>query len=156
METTSTHDIQLFSAMVNLLVTSGRGEKDYGFHKNRLQTRYEEVASVLNQQGYSNRAGKPLNRNALKQVVHRIKRKPEVLDTFRPDWSDFQYTEITETSHADACLVCGTGVPRKNRKTCSVECRSIYQEHKDAPCDPQFPSIFHQIRYEEQFIKKTH
>ena len=90
METTSTHDIQLFSAMVNLLVTSGRGEKDYGFHKNRLQTRYEEVASVLNQQGYSTRAGKPLNRNALKQVVHRIKRKPEVLDTFRPDWSDFQ------------------------------------------------------------------
>ena len=37
METTSTHDIQLFSAMVNLLVTSGREEKDYGFHKNRLQ-----------------------------------------------------------------------------------------------------------------------
>ena len=109
METTLTHDTHLFSAMVNLLVTSGRGNKDYGFNKNRLQTRYEEVASVLNQEGYRNRAGKPLNRNALKQVVHRMKKKPEVLDTFRPDWFDFQLTEVTETSHTDACLVCGTG-----------------------------------------------
>ena len=90
METTLTHETELFSAMVNLLVTSGRGNKDYGFNKNRLQTRYEEVASFLNQEGYGNRAGKPLNRNALKQVVHRMKKKPEVLDTFRPGWSDFQ------------------------------------------------------------------
>ena len=88
------HDTQLFSAMVNLLVTSGRGNKDYGFNKNRLQTRFEEVTSVLNQESYRNRAGKPLNRNALKQMVHRMKKKPEVLDTFRPD---FQFTEVTET-----------------------------------------------------------
>jgi hypothetical protein len=36
METTLTHETELFSAMVNLLVTSGRGNKDYGFNKNRL------------------------------------------------------------------------------------------------------------------------
>ena len=149
MEPTLTHDTHLFSAMVNLLVTSGRGGKDYGFKKNSLQTRYDEVASVLNQQGYSNRAGKPLNRNALKQVVHRVRGKPEVLDALKPDWSDFQFTEVTETLSRDACLVCGTGVPRVNHKTCSFECGGIYQKHKDAPCDPKFPSIFHQIRYEE-------
>jgi hypothetical protein len=92
MEIADTHDTHLFSAMINLLVTSGRGEKDYGFKKNSLQTRYDEVTSVLNQQGYSNRAGKLLNRNAMKQVVHRVRGKPEVLDTFRPDWSDFEFT----------------------------------------------------------------
>jgi hypothetical protein len=111
MENAHTHDTHLFSAMINLLVTSGRGEKDYGFNKDSLQTRYDEVASVLNQQGYSNRAGKPLNRNALKQVVHRMKRKPEVLDALKPDWTDFQFTEVTETSSRDGCLVCGAGVP---------------------------------------------
>jgi predicted nucleic acid-binding Zn ribbon protein len=153
MEIAHTHDTHLFSAMINLLVTSGRGEKDYGFKKNSLQTRYDEVTSVLNQQGYSNRAGKLLNRNAMKQVVHRVRGKPEVLDTFRPDWSDFEFTEVSETTHADACLVCGTGVPRENRKTCSFECGGIYQQHKDTPCDRKFPSIFHQIRYEEKLIK---
>lgn len=85
MENAHTHDTHLFSVMVNLLVTFGRGEKDYGFNKNRLKTQYDKVASVLNQKGYSNRAAKPLNRNALKQMVHRIKRKPGVLDALKPD-----------------------------------------------------------------------
>lgn len=156
MENAHTHDTHLFSAMINLLVTSGRGEKDYGFNKDSLQTRYDEVASVLNQQGYSNRAGKPLNRNALKQVVHRMKRKPEVLDALKPDWTDFQFTEVTETSSRDGCLVCGAGVPRKNHKTCSSKCGGIYHQHKDAPCDPKFSSIFHQMRYEESFSKINH
>ena len=68
---TKSKDTQIFSAMVEILVSSGLGEKELkitGFEdKMRYdQTRYEELASVMNEKGYYNRAGKPLNRNALK------------------------------------------------------------------------------------------
>jgi hypothetical protein len=75
---TQTHDTKIFSAMVEILISSGLGEEDYGLGKpNRRydQTRYEELASVMNQRGFSNRAGRPLNRNALKQMVHRVRQK---------------------------------------------------------------------------------
>jgi len=154
MEITQTHDAKILSAMVDLLVSSAQGVKDYGFTKTHNQIRYEELASALNHQGFSNRAGQPLNRNALKQVVHRLRKKPEVLDALRPNWDDLrdiEGPEDTETTGEDTCLVCGTGVAREKLKTCSPECGGIYQEHKDAPHDPRFPSIFHQMRYEEQF-----
>ena len=154
MKITQTHDTKILSAMVDLLVSSAQGVEDYGFTKTHNQIRYEELASVLNHQGFSNRAGQPLNRNALKQVVHRLRKKPEVLDAFRPNWDDLRGTEgseDTETTGKDTCLVCGTGAVREKLKTCSPECGGIYQEHKDAPHDPKFPSIFHQMRYEEQF-----
>ena len=154
MEITQTHDTKILSAMVDLLVSSAQGVKDYGFTKTHNQIRYEELASALNHQGFSNRAGQPLNRNALKQVVHRLRKKPEVLDALRPNWDDLrdiEGPEDTETTGEDTCLVCGTGVAREKLKTCSPECGGLYQEHKDAPHDPRFPSIFHQMRYEEQF-----
>ena len=157
-----THDTHIFSEMVEILVSSGLGEKDYGFTKSHHQTRLEEVASVMNQLGFSNRAGKPLNRNALKQVVHRIRQKDDLMENFKPKWSWFD-SPIDNRSDNDSpseeptsCLVCGVGVPRKNRKTCSSECGTIYQEHKGASCDPEFPSIFHQMRYEESLSKKNH
>jgi hypothetical protein len=65
--------------MVEILVSSGLGEKDYGFTQSHYQTRLEEVASVMNQRGFSNRSGNPLNRNALKQVVHRIRQKDDLV-----------------------------------------------------------------------------
>lgn len=154
MEITQTHDAKILSAMVDLLVSSAQGVKDYGFTKTHNQIRYEELASALNHQGFSNRAGQPLNRNALKQVVLRLRKKPEVLDALRPNWDDLrdiEGPEDTETTGEDTCLVCGTGVVREKLKTCSPECGGIYQEHKDAPHDPRFPSIFHQMRYEAQF-----
>ena len=87
---TQTHDTQIFSAMVEILVSSGLGEEDYGFTKNHQQTRYEELASVMNQRGFSNRAGKPLNRNALKQVVHRVRQKEDLIAALKPDWDQFR------------------------------------------------------------------
>jgi len=158
METTKqTHDTQIFSGMVEILVSSGLGEEDYGFTKNHHQTRYEELASVMNQRGFSNRAGKPLNRNALKQVVHRVRQKEDLFDTLKPDWDQFRetgYTLDTPTKqNQTGCLVCGSAVQRKGKKLCSSDCVKVYQEHRGAPHDFKFPTIFHQMRYEETFLK---
>ena len=82
---TKSKDTQIFSAMVEILISSGLGEEDYGLRKSDKrydQTRDEELASVMNQKGFTNRAGKPLNRNAIKQVVHRIRQKEDLFDTF--------------------------------------------------------------------------
>ena len=137
---TQTHDTQIFSAMVEILISSGLGEEDYGLRKPDKrydQTRYEELASVMNQVGFSNRAGKPLNRNALKQVVHRVRQKEDLFDTLKPDWDQFRetgYTLDTPTDHnATQCLVCGVTVQRKGKKLCSPDCVKVYQDHKDAP-----------------------
>ena len=160
---TQTHDTQIFSAMVEILVSSGLGEEDYGLRKPDKrydQTRYEELASVMNQRGFSNRAGKPLNRNALKQVVHRVRQKEDLMDELKPDWGQFRetgYTPDTPTDqNATQCLVCGSAVQRKGKKLCSSDCVKVYQDHKDAPCDPLFPTIFHQMRYEDSLSKINH
>ena len=95
---TQTHDTQIFSAMVEILISSGLGEEDYGLRKPNKrfnQTRYEELESVMNQRGWSNRAGKPLNRNALKQVVHRMRQKEDLMDALKPDWEKFRDTGYT-------------------------------------------------------------
>ena len=157
---TQTHDTQIFSAMVEILVSSGLGEEDYGFTKNHHQTRYEELASVMNRRGFSNRAGKPLNRNALKQVVHRVRQKEDLIDALKPDWDQFRETgytpDIPIDENATGCLVCGSAVQRKGKKLCSSDCVKVYQDHKDAPCDPLFPTIFHQMRYEDSLSKINH
>ena len=168
---TQTHDTQIFSAMVEILVSSGLGEEDYGLRKPDKrydQTRYEELASVMNGMGFSNRAGNPLNRNALKQMVHRVRQKEDLIDALRPDWEKFTdtgYTLDTTSDHnATHCLVCGsqtlqntkTRLDDAGRKLCSSDCVKVYQDHKDAPCDPLFPTIFHQMRYEESFSKINH
>ena len=169
---TQTHDTKIFSAMVEILISSGLGEEDYGLGKpNRRydQTRYEELASVMNQRGFSNRAGQPLNRNALKQMVHRVRQKEDLMDKLKPDWEKFRDTgytpdtpdtpDIPDTQgeqHKPDCLVCGVTVQKKGKKICSSDCVKVYQEHKDAPHDSKFPTIFHQMRYEESLFKINH
>ena len=155
-----THDLTIFSGLVEILISSGLGEKDYGLAQNHHQTRYEDLAKIMNKEGYSNRDGNPLNRNTLKQVVHRVKSKEDYLEKIKPDWSWFEGSsdrtnnKTQETS--ETCLVCNTAIPREYHKTCSAECGKVYQEHKNAPCDPKFPSAFHQMRYEESFSKINH
>ena len=93
---TQTHDTQIFSGMVEILISSGLGEEDYGFNQSHHQTRLEEVARVMNQLGFSNRAGKPLNRNALKQVVHRVRKNENYEDFWekvKPKWDWFESNE---------------------------------------------------------------
>ena len=148
-----THDIKIFSAMVEILTKSGLGDEDYGLRnptRRYDQIRYEELASVMNQRGFSNRAGRPLNRNALKQVVHRVRQKEDLMDELKPDWEKFRdsgYTPDTQgEQHKPDCLVCGVTVQKKGKKLCSSDCVKVYQEHKDAPHDPKFPTIFHQMK----------
>ena len=161
MDTTKqTHDIKIFSAMVEILTKSGLGDDDYGLRnptRRYDQIRYEELASVMNQLGLFNRAGQPLKKNTLKQVVHRVRQKKELMNRLKPDWDQFKdsgYTPDTpREQHKPDCLVCGVIVKKKGKKLCSSDCVKVYQEHKDAPHDSKFPTIFHQMRYEETFLK---
>jgi hypothetical protein len=108
---TKSKDTQIFSAMVEILISSGLGEEDYGLRK---------------------------------------------WDKFR----DSGYTPDTPDTPTDRnatqCLVCGVAVQRKDKKICSSDCVKVYQDHKDAPCDPLFPTIFHQMKYEETLSKINH
>ena len=81
--TTQTNDTKIFSAMVEILTSSILGEKEYGFSEDIEQTTYGELASVMNQKGFSNRAGEPLNRNTLKQMVHRMRKKVDVFSNIK-------------------------------------------------------------------------
>jgi hypothetical protein len=151
-----THDTQIFSAMVEILTQSGLGERNYGFTQTHHQTRLQELASVMNQMGLTNRAGKPLTKNTLKQVVHRVRQKEDLFDGYRPDWDKFreiEYPNVTLPKKTKTnCLVCGVPVDTKGKKLCSSDCVKIYQDHKDAPHDPQFPTIFHQMRDQDSLL----
>ena len=82
---TQTHDTQIFSAMVEILTSSVLGEKEYGFSEDIEQTTYSELAKVMNEMKLLNRSGQPLNRNALKQVVHRMRKKKDVFAEIKED-----------------------------------------------------------------------
>jgi hypothetical protein len=164
-----THDEKIFAAMVEVLESSAlRREGQFWWfdrHSNR-QTGYEEVARALNSEKHTNRADKPLTANALRQVVHRMKKKQELLSIYKPNWNDFKphpiwgYAKSNEpepkTSEPvkEGCLVCGDAVPVKGKKICSADCVKVYEAHKDVPHDYLHPTIFHQVKYEEAHLKK--
>ena len=108
---TKSKDTQIFSAMVEILVSSGLGEKgteDYGLRrqdKRYDQTRYEELASVMNEKGYYNRAGKPLNRNSLKQMVHRVRQKKDLMDELKPADQYSQTFTISSISNSSEWIL---------------------------------------------------
>lgn len=148
-----THDTEIFSAMVEILTQSGLGKWNYGFTKTHHQTRLKELATVMNQEGFTTRTGKPLTKNSLKQVVHRVRQKEDLFDGYKPDWDNFREIEYIEYPDVPLpkktkidCLVCGVPVERKGKKLCSSDCVTVYQEYKDAPHDPKFPTIFHQMK----------
>ena len=85
-ENVSSHDTQLFSRMVDILVMSGTGKNDYGVDILNLGV----LASLMNSQDMSNKWGKRINSNQLKQVILRIRTKG-MLNDFSPDWSDFSH-----------------------------------------------------------------
>ena len=157
--TTQTHTTQIFSAMIEILTSSALGEQQYGLRKSDTrydQTRYEELAIAMNKEGHRNRAGKPLNCNSLKQVVHRMRKNEVLFKEHMPEWSHFRNSydtqETTSNNHKNGCLVCGSVVHNKDKKLCSSDCVKVYQEHKDAPHDPKFPTIYHQMQYEESLL----
>jgi len=87
------NDYKLFSAMVEILTASALGEENYGFQKldNRYdQTRYCDLASVMNDKGLKNKNGNTINQNTLKQIVHRVRTKTDLIEEMMPDWSMFR------------------------------------------------------------------
>ena len=83
--TAQTHDTKIFSAMVEILTSSILGKEEYGFSEDIEQTTYSELAQVMNEMKLLNRSGQPLNRNALKQVVHRMRKKKDVFAEIKED-----------------------------------------------------------------------
>ena len=155
--TTKNRDTQLFSAMVEILISSILGEEEYGFSKKYKQTTYRELASVMNQKGHTNYAGQPLNKNALKQLVHRVRQKEELMNRLKPDWDMFSETQSTPMTQKiedkNECLVCGSIINNKDKKLCSSDCVSFYEQHKTVPHNPRFATIFHQMKSEETLSK---
>jgi hypothetical protein len=86
LESVSSHDTHLFSRMVDILVMSGTGNFNYGLDISNLGI----LASVLNENGETNKWGKSINANQLKQVIYRIRSKG-LLDEFSVDWSEFSH-----------------------------------------------------------------
>ena len=83
--TAQTHDTKIFSAMVEILTSSILGKEEYGFSEDIEQTTYSELAQVMNQMEYLNRSGQPLNRDTLKQVVYRMRKKVDVFNNIKED-----------------------------------------------------------------------
>ena len=83
--TAQTHDTKIFSAMVEILTSSILGKEEYGFSEDIEQTTYSELAQVMNEMKLLNRSGQPLNRNTLKQVVHRMRKKVDVFNNIKEE-----------------------------------------------------------------------
>ena len=94
----SSHDTHLFSRMVDILVMSGTGKHYPDVDISNLGI----LASVLNENGETNKWGKRINANQLKQVIHRIRSKG-LLNEFSVDWSEFSHP--SSIGHAFKSLV---------------------------------------------------
>ena len=163
-EPLKTNDIKIFSGMVEILIASILEEEDYGFSQEIDQTRYEEIATAMNEHGFSNRYGNPLNQNALKQVVYRVRRNEkykDIWENLRPEWDKFRDTDygsiIKSKETKTDCLVCGvsfTKTAHRKRAICSYDCVKEYQKHKDVPHNPLFHTVYHQIKYENDITAR--
>ena len=159
------HNHHLFSQMIKMLIASGLGEKEYGFDvsKNRYaKLRYEDIALVMNRQGFTTSTGKAITGTTLKVLVHRIRNKEQGTDWWRqqtPDWKIFSLPREQQhhkTSPTNSCLVCGIDLKPSSKPLCSADCFTFYHQHKHAPHHPNFPTIFPQMKYEEQFYEERH
>lgn len=89
--TASHQDRQLFQQMTDILVSSSAGDADYGLDvcmsgSYKHGTRYEDLAVVMNRQGFRNRYGKPLSGDALRKITKRVKDSQDWNDV-KPDFS---------------------------------------------------------------------
>ena len=70
--------------MTDILVMSGTGAVDFDIDISD----YGTLASVMNHRGLTNKWGNPLNANALKKVVQRMREKGLVQE-YAPEWNLF-------------------------------------------------------------------
>ena len=156
------HDYLTLQKIVEILTDSALNKKEYNFSPDRPQSTFREVADVLTEKGELNKSGDPYDRNALKQLVHRMRLRDKEFKSLEPDWGLFKHhfkyhavqkrnqTEDKEESISN-CIVCGSIMRDTYRKTCSHDCMKFYTQHKDIPHDPNHATSFHEIAYEEQF-----
>ena len=90
--TASHQDHQLFQKMTDILVSSSAGDADYGLDvcmsdSYKHGTRYEDLAVVMNRQGFRNRYGNPLSGDALRKITKRVKDSQDWNDV-KPDFFD--------------------------------------------------------------------
>ena len=162
-EPNQSHNHQIFTQMIEMLIASGLGEKEYGFDvsKNRYaKLRYEDIALVMNQKGFTTSKGRPLTGETLNKLVQRIRNKEQgsAWNERKPDWEWFYSTQeqTNKTSPNNPCLVCGIDLNSSTKSLCSSRCVQFYHQHKNAPHHPNYSTIFHQMRYEEQFYEERH
>ena len=161
--TEHSHDYLILEKIVQILTDSALNKKEYKFSPDRPQSTFREVADVLTEKKVLNKSGDPYDRNAVKQLVHRMRLRAHEFKSLEPDWTLFEkhhgkylvaknrnQTENKEESISN-CIVCGSIMRDTHRKTCSHDCMKFYTQHKDIPHDPKFATSFHEIAYEEQF-----
>ena len=137
-EKTDSHDEQTFKKIVEVLRASGTDKEDYELHRCRTKngkTRLEDVARVMNDLGSRNRKGGFWNKQSLKKVIQRTKKKTAFYKSLVPDWSAFNNpliepvsTESTNTKPKVMCQICKYAPARQKLKTCSVECGNHMQD----------------------------
>jgi hypothetical protein len=157
-ENTDSHDEQTFKKVVEVLCASGTDKEDYELHRCRTKngkTRLEDVARVMNDLGSRNRKGGFWNKQSLKKVIQRTKKKTAFCKSLVPDWSAFNNplihpvsTQSTNTKPKDICQICDSRTARPKHKTCSVECGKVYQELINHSHKPEYWSFIEQIRSE--------
>ena len=96
--TASHQDRQLFQKMTDILVSSSAGDADYGLDacmsgSYKHGTRYEDLAVVMNRQGFRNRYGKPLSGVALRKVTKRVK-ESKGWGGVKPDFFDLSSNRV--------------------------------------------------------------
>ena len=163
MNTTShNQDYRTLQKIVEILTDSALNKKEYNFSPDRPQSTFREVADVLTEKKVLNKSGDPYDRNAVKQLVHRMRLRSKDFKSLEPDWGvfrhHFKYHAVQKRNQTEDkeqvisnCIVCGTSMRDTDRKTCSHSCLRVYQKHSDAPHNPKFSTIFHQMQHEEQF-----
>ena len=75
-ETNRSHNYHIFIGMVEMLIESGLDKKCYEFDasKNRFaKIRYEDIATVMNREGFSNSRGQPLTGSSVRKLIERIR-----------------------------------------------------------------------------------
>ena len=155
-EITNSHDEQTFKKVVEVLCASGTDKEDYELHRCRTKngkTRLEDVARVMNDLGSRNRKGGFWNKQSLKKVIQRTKKKTAFCKSLVPDWSEFNNPLIepvsTESTNPKIkCQICDSRTARPKHKTCSVECGKVYQELINHSHKPEYRSFIEQIRAE--------
>ena len=160
--TEHSHDYLILEKIVQILTDSALNKKEYKFSPDRPQSTFREVADVLTEKKVLNKSGDPYDRNALKQLIHRMRLRSKEFKSLEPDWGvfrhHFKYHAVQKRNQTEDkeqvisnCIVCGSIMRDTYRKTCSHDCMEFYVQHKDIPHDPKFATSFHEIAYEEQF-----